>query len=125
VAKEFRRGRILLIGDAAHLNNPLGGFGMNSGIHDAWNLKDKLLRILLDGADADPLLDHYARQRRTITSQFVQAQTIANKKALEENNAVEARERHMAALVQDSDARRAYLLEQSMVACMQREAAID
>ncbi len=125
VAKEFRRGRMILIGDAAHLNNPLGGFGMNSGIHDAWNLKDKLLRILQDGAAPDPLLDRYARQRRAIASSFVQSQTIANKQALENQGAVEYRERHMAKLTSDAVARRAYLLEQSMVTCMRNETAIE
>ena len=77
-------GRVLLAGDAAHLNNPLGGFGMNAGVHDVWNLKDKLIAILRDDGDADALLDRYERQRRASNLQFVQAQTIANKKALED-----------------------------------------
>lgn len=125
VAKQFRRGRMILIGDAAHLNNPLGGFGMNSGIHDAWNLKSKLLPILLEDASPEPLLDRYARQRRAIASSFVQAQTIANKQALEDSGAAEHRERQMRILINDPVARRAYLLEQSMVSCMRREALID
>src|SRR3546814_5853501 len=49
VAHDFRKGRVILAGDAAHLNNPLGGFGMNSGIHDAWNITAKLRELLLDG----------------------------------------------------------------------------
>lgn len=125
VAKTFRDGRVILIGDAAHLNNPLGGFGMNSGIHDAWNLTDKLTRILMEGADPEPLLDRYARQRRNIASSFVQTQTIANKQALEDGGAVEYREKQMAKLASDPVARRAYLLEQSMVSCVRREALID
>ena len=48
---------MLLAGDAAHLNNPLGEFGMNSGIHDVWNLTDKLGAILQDGADPERWLD--------------------------------------------------------------------
>ena len=57
VAKSFRAGRVLLAGDAAHINNPLGGMGMNGGIHDAFNLADKLAEIYA-GAD-DALLDRY------------------------------------------------------------------
>ena len=64
VAATFNVGRVLLAGDAAHLNNPLGGMGMNSGIHDAFNAADKLARIVLDGEEAQPLLDRYTRQRR-------------------------------------------------------------
>ena len=45
VAKSFRHGRVLLAGDAAHVNNPLGGMGMNGGIQDAFNLADKFKEI--------------------------------------------------------------------------------
>ncbi|MEY3675130.1 MAG: hypothetical protein RJB47_1838, partial [Pseudomonadota bacterium] len=49
VAQRFRHGRVVLAGDAAHINNPLGGMGMNGGIHDAMNLTEKLLAILQHG----------------------------------------------------------------------------
>ena len=82
VAKQYRIGRILLGGDSAHVNNPLGGMGMNGGIHDAVNLAEKLMMI--DRGDAnDDILDLYDRQRRIICKQFVQEQSIANKKAIE------------------------------------------
>ena len=45
VAKTFRRGRAFLAGDAAHINNPLGGMGMNGGIHDAINLTSRLAEV--------------------------------------------------------------------------------
>ncbi|HEX7873588.1 MAG TPA: NAD(P)/FAD-dependent oxidoreductase [Sphingobium sp.] len=125
VAKTFRHGRVLLAGDAAHLNNPLGGFGMNSGIHDAWNLKDKLIAILRDGGDADALLGRYERQRRTINREFVQTQTIANKKALEGEDGFREREALLDRLTKDADARRAYLLEQGMFGCLEREKQIE
>lgn len=126
VARQFRRGRVLLAGDAAHLNNPLGGFGMNSGIHDVWNLTGKLRDILLDGAPADPLLDRYERQRRTITTQFVQAQTISNKQLLETDGTAgkTAQEMRLEALVNDAEARRTYLLRQAMITSLRDEAAI-
>lgn len=126
VAKSFRSGRVLLVGDAAHLNNPLGGFGMNSGIHDAWNLTAKLRDILVDGAAPDALLDRYDRQRRTICSEFVQKQTIQNKAALE-GVAADGRsvqEQRMEELAGNAEQRRAYLLQQAMFTSLEREAAI-
>ncbi|MET0360377.1 MAG: NAD(P)/FAD-dependent oxidoreductase [Sphingobium sp.] len=124
VAKQFRYGRVILAGDAAHLNNPLGGFGMNSGIHDAWNLKDRLVAILRDGADADAELGLYERQRRAINEDFIQTQTIANKKALEAENGFAEREAMLSRLTQDADARRDYLLQQGMFTCLEREKTI-
>ena len=123
VAENFRHGRVLLAGDAAHLNNPLGGFGMNSGIHDVWNLTTKLQAILQDGADADALLNRYDRQRRTIAKTFVQTQTIENKKVMEAAG-VGANERRMAAIAGDPERRRGYLLRHSMYESLAQEAAI-
>jgi 2-polyprenyl-6-methoxyphenol hydroxylase-like FAD-dependent oxidoreductase len=59
----FRSGRVLLAGDAAHLNSPTGGQGMNAGIQDAHNLAWKLARIF-QGGDTDALLDSYEQERR-------------------------------------------------------------
>ena len=52
LAAAYRKGRVLLAGDAAHLNSPSGGMGMNGGIHDAFNLCEKLIAVVQDGADA-------------------------------------------------------------------------
>lgn len=123
VATSFRQGRILLVGDSAHLNNPLGGFGMNSGVHDSMNLADKLGKVILEGAN-DELLDLYDRQRRTVTREFVQAQTIANKKAAEETGAMSPREQMLARLENDPKARHAYIVEQAMFKSLEREAEI-
>ncbi|WP_068086022.1 FAD-dependent oxidoreductase [Novosphingobium rosa] len=114
VAKSFGRGRVLLAGDAAHLNNPLGGFGMNSGVHDAFNLFDKLQTTIATG-DRAPL-ELYDRQRRTVTHSFTQTQTIDNM-AFIKGGAGEGHERRrqaMLALKADDDKRRAYLLRQAM-----------
>ena len=86
VAATFNKGRVLLAGDAAHVNNPVGGMGMNGGIHDAVNLAAKLDEILNGGAEAMPLLDRYSRQRRKAQTDFVQAQSIQNKKTLGEKD---------------------------------------
>jgi 3-(3-hydroxy-phenyl)propionate hydroxylase len=85
VAKRFRAGRVILLGDAAHVNSPIGGMGLNSGVHDAFNLADKLARILHGAAD-DSELDRYDRQRRQIAVKHTQAQTMRNKRLLEERD---------------------------------------
>ncbi len=126
VAKSFRSGRALLAGDAAHLNNPLGGFGMNSGIHDVWNLTEKLREILKDGGDGDALLDRYDRQRRQIAHSFVQTQTIENKRMMESGNGEQRSEMEiqLESVVKDDARRRAYLLRQSMYQSLAEEAGI-
>jgi len=85
VAATFRKGRVLLAGDSAHVNNPIGGMGMNGGIHDGINLAGKLARVIHGEAD-EALLDLYSRQRRHAAVKYVQAQTIANKKLMEERD---------------------------------------
>jgi 3-(3-hydroxy-phenyl)propionate hydroxylase len=85
VARTFRCGRILLAGDAAHVNNPIGGMGMNGGIHDAINLADKLSAVIKRDA-TEELLDRYDRQRRHAAVTYIQAQTIANKRLMEERD---------------------------------------
>ena len=82
VAASFRKGRVLLAGDSAHVNNPIGGMGMNGGIHDAINLCEKLPQVIRGEAD-ESILDRYSRQRRQVALDYVQAQTIANKKMME------------------------------------------
>jgi 3-(3-hydroxy-phenyl)propionate hydroxylase len=85
VANKFRAGRVVLAGDAAHVNSPIGGMGLNSGVHDAFNLGDKLARILHGDAD-DTELDRYERQRRHVAVKHTQAQTIRNKRLLDERD---------------------------------------
>ncbi len=85
VAKAFRRGRVFLAGDAAHVNNPVGGLGLNCGIHDAVELADTLHRVV-SGRSGAELLDRYERRRRPLNIEYVQQQTVANKKRLEERD---------------------------------------
>ncbi|MDF2119429.1 FAD-dependent monooxygenase [Roseiarcaceae bacterium H3SJ34-1] len=82
VADSFRQGRTFLAGDAAHINNPLGGMGMNGGVHDAINLTT-LLGPVINGTAAPSSLDTYDRQRRTVTLDAIQSGTIRNKRNLE------------------------------------------
>jgi 3-(3-hydroxy-phenyl)propionate hydroxylase len=85
VAKHFRCGRVFLCGDAAHINNPIGGLGLNCGIHEAWDLAGLLDKVLRGEAD-DASLDAYEARRRPLNIEYVQEQTVANKKRLEERD---------------------------------------
>jgi 2-polyprenyl-6-methoxyphenol hydroxylase-like FAD-dependent oxidoreductase len=85
VAKAFRSGRVFLAGDAAHVNNPVGGLGLNCGIHDALELAETL-NLVASGRAGEELLDRYERRRRPINIEYVQQQTVANKKRLEERD---------------------------------------
>jgi 3-(3-hydroxy-phenyl)propionate hydroxylase len=121
VAARFRHGRVLLAGDAAHVNNPIGGMGLNGGIQDAVNLCDKLARVVPGGEPAR-LLDLYDRQRRTVAIEFVQEQSIANKKRLEAADP-ELRARNLAELratAADPERARQFLLRTSMIASQRR-----
>lgn len=124
VAKSFRDKRVLLAGDAAHLNNPFGGFGLNSGVHDAFNLCSRLVDVL--GGKDDALLDQYDRQRRTMTHSFVQQQTIENMEMMRggQGQAHQRRLQHMRAIQEDDAQRRKFLLRQSMIASVQDAAEI-
>ena len=125
VAKAFRVGRVLLAGDAAHLNNPIGAFGLNGGIHDAFNLTGKLARVCHGEADAS-LLDLYERQRRTVNLDYVQEHSIRNLKRLNEKSEAERR-RNFDELRQQAatpDGRRQFLLVSSMIASVRRAETI-
>ena len=105
-----------LVGDAAHVNNPLGGLGLNFGIHDAIELTGLLSRVLHHEATVETL-DLYDRRRRPLNIEFVQQQTIANKRRMEEKDPV-ARARNfdeLAATAADPAAHRAYLLRASLL----------
>jgi 2-polyprenyl-6-methoxyphenol hydroxylase-like FAD-dependent oxidoreductase len=126
VAKQYRVGNVLLAGDAAHANNPLGGMGMNGGLHDAVNLCEKLADIMLDGASED-LLDLYDRQRRIVTVEYVQAQTIQNKKNIEEANEDSRLQRieDFRAIAADRDQSITFLRRNSMIDAVERSYAIN
>jgi 3-(3-hydroxy-phenyl)propionate hydroxylase len=127
VATRFVGRRTMLGGDAAHINNPLGGMGLNGSIHDAVNIADKLLRIWHDGADAAPLLDLYDRQRRPINIKAVQAMSIRNKKLLEERDPAVRAERlqELRDTVADPVRAKAYLMNSSMINSVRDAAAIQ
>lgn len=117
VAASFHKGRVFVAGDAAHVNNPLGGLGMNSGIHDAINLTSKLVAARDRPAHAEMLFAAYTDERRGIARDYVQAQTIQNKKRLEASTPA-ARERainELAAAAVDRDRHKAWVMNASLI----------
>ncbi len=116
VAQRFRAGRAILAGDSAHVNSPIGAMGMNSGIHDAFNLADKLVRLLHKEADESEL-DRYDRQRRHVAIKHTQAQTMRNKKLLaEQDPAVRQRNNdELRRTAEDPKLARAFLLRSSLI----------
>jgi 3-(3-hydroxy-phenyl)propionate hydroxylase len=110
VAKSFRKGRVFLCGDAAHVNNPIGGLGLNSGIHEAWHLAGLLGRR---GAD----LDEYEKIRRPLNIKYVQEQTVANKKRLEEREPAQRAKRfeELRAMADDPARHKAFLRRASLL----------
>ncbi len=125
VAETYRLGRILLAGDSAHVNNPLGGMGMNGGIHDGVNLADKLVRMYGSG-ETEELLNLYDRQRRPIAIEYVQAQTMRNKKNLEETdpNVRRQRQDELRDVANNIEKSRELLLQTSMINGLERSEAI-
>lgn len=125
VARQFRQGRVLLAGDAAHINNPLGGMGMNGGVHDAFNLCAKLLAVLQEG-QAQDTLDRYERQRRTIAIEYINASTARNKREIEERDPVLRRQTQdeLRRVAADPVSAKAYLRKTSMLDALARADAI-
>src|ERR1700722_563624 len=125
VAATFRKGRVLLAGDSAHVNNPIGGMGMNGGIHDGINLADKLARVFKREA-GEELLALYSRQRRHVAVEYVQAQTIANKKLMEERDpaARAAKLAELGRIADDPQASKAYMRRAALLDSLQIASAV-
>jgi 3-(3-hydroxy-phenyl)propionate hydroxylase len=124
VAASFGSGRVFLAGDSAHVNNPLGGLGLNFGIHDAMELS-ALLGQVWRGEAAPNSLDQYDRFRRPLNVEYVQQQTIANKRRLEEKDAATRASNNEALrrTAADPAAHRAYLLRASLIDSVRQRAA--
>ena len=121
VAATYRKGRAFLAGDAAHINNPLGGMGMNGGIHDAVNLTERLAGFW-HGELAEQELDRYDQQRRLVTLEYVQTQSILNKRNIE--NPDGGFKDTIRAIAADPQRARDYLMRTSMIASLQRAAEL-
>lgn len=126
LASTYRQGRVFLAGDAAHLNSPSGGMGMNGGLHDAFNLTEKLIAVLQRGAD-EKVLDRYERQRRPIAEEDIIQQAHRNRTRMQERDP--ERRRDMLADLQrtidDPVKLKAYLMKSSMIDGLRRAAATE
>jgi 3-(3-hydroxy-phenyl)propionate hydroxylase len=123
VASAYRRGRAFLAGDAAHLNNPLGGMGMNGGIHDAFDLAERLARVVR-GEVPEAALDGYERARRPLALEYVNTTSAANKHNLETRDPEEQRtwREDMAQAAGNPALAREYLMRASMLASLRAPA---
>jgi len=123
VATAFRAGRVFLAGDAAHVNNPLGGMGMNGGIHDAINLSEKLAAVL-HGADVS-LLGRYERQRRKVAIEAVQAQALRNRQILRTRDPAERQAYYdeLKATADNPVRHKNYLMRSSLIQSLREAAA--
>ena len=120
IADDYRRGRVVLAGDAAHVNSPSGGMGMNGGIHDAFNLTETLRQIF--GGGSLDLLDRYTRQRRPIAAQEVLAQADRNRARMQERDPERRRAmlRDLQDQMNDPVRAKAYLMRSSMIDGLRR-----
>jgi 3-(3-hydroxy-phenyl)propionate hydroxylase len=125
IVATYRTGRLLLAGDAAHLNSPSGGMGMNGGIHDAFELTGTLDAVLR-GAD-EVLLDRYTRRRRPIAEREILAQADRNRARMQERDPARRRAmlKELQATASDPEKCRAHLLRSSMIAGLRAAAGID
>lgn len=125
IVDDYRRGRVVLAGDAAHINSPSGGMGMNGGVHDAFSLTDEIKNVF-DGGDLT-LLDRYTRRRRPVALNEVLAQADRNRSRMQERDPAKRREifTGLQAMLADREAARTYLLRASMIAGLRKAAAVD
>jgi 3-(3-hydroxy-phenyl)propionate hydroxylase len=124
IVPNYRVGRVVLAGDAAHVTPPTGGLGMNGGIHDAVNLADKLARVL--GGEDDRLLDLYTRQRRPVAQAEILAQSHQNRIRMQLWDAEQRKEvmAQMRGIAADPVATKAMLLRTSMIDGLEKAARV-
>jgi 2-polyprenyl-6-methoxyphenol hydroxylase-like FAD-dependent oxidoreductase len=125
VAERYVEGRVFLAGDAAHVNNPLGGMGMNGGIHDALNLAEKLAAVWRGAPLA--AMGRYERQRRKVALEVVQQQALRNRSILNQKDPAvrQAFLDDLRATVADPARHRAHLLRTSMIQSLRDLEAIE
>lgn len=125
VASTYVKGRIMIAGDAAHVNNPLGGMGLNGGIHDAFNLAEKLTQVV-KGAPLD-LMERYSRQRRKVALDVVQQTTLRNRAILNtrEPAARQAYYDDLRRVAENPEKHREYVMRTSMIQSLRDVATIE
>ncbi|GAA4874388.1 FAD-dependent oxidoreductase [Actinomycetospora straminea] len=117
VADRFHDGRVVLAGDAAHINSPMGGMGLNAGIHDAVDLGRRLVRASTPGGDLAGELAAYDTVRRGVARDYVRADTHRNTQMMAERDPAVRAENQAAlrATAADPDTARAWLRRASLL----------
>ena len=125
VASKYVEGRIFLAGDAAHINNPLGGMGMNGGIHDAVNLVEKLTKVW-HGAPLETM-GRYERQRRKVAIETVQTQALKNRAILNTKDATQRLAYHseLREIVSDRKKHKEYVMKSAMITSLRELEKVD
>jgi 3-(3-hydroxy-phenyl)propionate hydroxylase len=125
IASNYRNGNVFLAGDAAHVNNPLGGMGLNGGLQDAFFL-GSAIAANWNKTHGENILDHYAVERRKIAINFIQAQTAQNEENMRQRDPVirADKQREMKKIAADKQLSREYLLRTSMILSIKSMEAI-
>jgi len=126
VTEKFNVGRIFLAGDAAHLNTPNGGLGLNCGVHDAMNLTDKIRDVWQGNADM-AVFDRYTRQRKVIATDYVHKMSDANHHRMRERDP-EARRAimdDMHRITADDTLMKEWLMNSSMINAVRFAEAVE
>jgi len=126
VADKFTIERIFLAGDAAHLNNPLGGLGLNTGIHDCMNITKKIGDVWFGRAEAN-VFERYHRQRHKLATEFLQSVTIENKKRIEESDpeVIKANQNELRDNSENPTKAKAWLMRSSLLSSVRKEETIE
>ena len=96
---DYRAGRVFLAGDAAHVHSPAGGQGINTGMHDAFNLAWKLSLVSRGLCAAEPLLLSYSAERSAVAKLVLEATGEATKITLIKGEAKQWIRNHVASLM--------------------------
>jgi 2-polyprenyl-6-methoxyphenol hydroxylase-like FAD-dependent oxidoreductase len=105
-ASNYRKGRVLLAGDAAHVHSPVGGQGMNTGVQDAMNLGWKLAQVV-KGISSDTLLDTYHAERHPIGARVLR-NTMAQTALMREDDRIEALRESVSEMLSMDEPRRKF-----------------
>ncbi len=126
IVPSYRVGRIVLAGDAAHVNSPAGGMGLNAGIHDAFELAKALAAILKDGANLGRL-DLYDRRRRPVVAEHILGQAARNRARMRVKDIGARRQEieKLQAIAADPEQHKAFVLRASMITGLRQAAAVD
>ena len=125
IAARYVQGRVMLIGDAAHINSPAGGMGLNGGLHDAFELAAALTEILHGGAGLDRL-SLFERRRRPVAAEQILAQSDRNRARMREKDPLRRRDllSDLQAVTRDPVRLRAHLLKSSMIEGLRQAARV-